>query len=284
MPNRVIKDSIWSSPTLAKLPLDAQLHWPRWLLMADDWGCFNADPDVIRGLVYPKVPSMTIKKIFDLCQTYVKAGLLFLWEESERLWGYFTSWNGHQFCNVTHLDEDGKQLRHKRKTSEPPENELKAYLEQHKQISQSVSRELERIRAGQNKYRNPNPNPNPNPKTTIVSNSSANAEDSRPPSIEPSNGHVETPEEWKPVETHLRTLTILNQPELYDWTFWKRLDEGHREFPDLSICDELSKAEAWLLANPRKAATKKHWKRFILNWFTNATTRKVRYEKSQPYR
>ena len=108
MPNRVIKDSIWSSPTLAKLPLDAQLHWPRWLLMADDWGCFNADPDVIRGLVYPKVPSITMRKILDLCQTYVKAGLLFLWEESERLWGYFTSWNGHQFCNVTHLDEDGK--------------------------------------------------------------------------------------------------------------------------------------------------------------------------------
>lgn len=162
MPNRVIRDSIWSSPTLAKLPLDVQLHWPRWLLMADDWGCFNADSDVIRGLVYPKIPTMTAKKIQDLLGTYSHGGLLFLWSASDREWGYFTSWNGHQFCNVTHLDEDGKQLRHKRKTSEPPESELSAYLETHKLINQGVTEKLEQDRAGQNKYRNPNPNPNPN--------------------------------------------------------------------------------------------------------------------------
>lgn len=164
MPNRVIKDAIWSSPTLAKLPLDVQLHWPRLLLMADDWGCFNADPDVIKGLVYPKIATMTVRKICDLLKTYTEAGLIFLWKTGERLWGFFTSWHGHQFCNATHLNDDGKQARHQRKTPEPPENELSAYLAQHNQISQEVSGKLEQVRAVQNKYRNPNPNPNPNPR------------------------------------------------------------------------------------------------------------------------
>jgi hypothetical protein len=122
-------------------------------------------------------------------------------------------------------------------------------------------------------------------RTKSVSNNSADADDSRPPLLSASpNGHHETPEEWKPVEAHLRTLRILNRPELHDWVWWSHLDAAHKEFPDLSVCDELSKAEAWLLANPRKAATKKRWKQFILNWFTRATERKARYEKGQQYR
>src|SRR3972149_5348058 len=81
MSNRVIKDSIWSSPSLAKLPVDAQLHWPRLLLMADDWGCFNADLDVILGLVYPKMKGMTLKKVEALLKVYFEAGMLFLWQD-----------------------------------------------------------------------------------------------------------------------------------------------------------------------------------------------------------
>lgn len=49
MANRVIKDTILTSHTLAKLSIDAQLHWTRWLLMADEYGCFNADTSVIKG-------------------------------------------------------------------------------------------------------------------------------------------------------------------------------------------------------------------------------------------
>lgn len=163
--NRVIKDLIWSSPSLAKLTLAAQLHWPRWLLMADDWGCFNGDTDIIKGLVYPKLKAITLGVIEKLKDEYFNSGKLFLWSEGDRQYGYFTSWSNHQFCNATHLDDDGKQNRHKRKTPEPPPELLEEYLNLFKG-KQPLIEELERLRTSADKYRIPNPNPslNPNPK------------------------------------------------------------------------------------------------------------------------
>ena len=160
--NRVIKDLIWSSPSLAKLTLPAQLHWPRWLLMADDWGCFNADTDIIKGQVYPKLKAITPGIVDKLKDEYFNSGKLFLWLEGDRQYGYFTSWSNHQFCNATHLDEEGKQNRHKRKTPEPPKDLLEEYLNLFKE-NQPLTEELERVRTSADKYRNPIPIPIPNP-------------------------------------------------------------------------------------------------------------------------
>lgn len=162
--NRVIKDSIWSSRSLAKLSLGAQLHWPRWLLMADDWGCFNADTEVIKGLVYPKLKTITPGIIENLKDAYFNSGKLFLWSEGDREYGYFTSWSNHQFCNATHLDEEGKQNRHKRKTPEPPEKLLQEFLDLFKKENPPLTEDLERVRTLADKYRIPIPNPIPNPK------------------------------------------------------------------------------------------------------------------------
>lgn len=163
MPNRVIKDSICTSPSLAIMSEAAQLHWPRWLLLPDDWGCFNADTDVIKGFLYPKFKVITTKKIDNLKEEYYEAGKIFLWFENEREWGYFTSWNGHQFCNATQQGDDGKQVRHKRKTPEPPKKHLELFISVKIHKNQKDIVELERVRAIQNEYRIPNPNPIPNP-------------------------------------------------------------------------------------------------------------------------
>ena len=131
--------------------------------MADDWGCFNADLDVILGLVYPKMKGMTLKKVEALLKVYFEAGMLFLWQDGERHWGYFTSWNGHQFCNGTNLDDDGKQQRHRRKTPEPPREALEEYLNIYLYKKQVVSEKLEQFSTGGNISINPIPNPIPNP-------------------------------------------------------------------------------------------------------------------------
>lgn len=143
----------------------AQDHWPRWLLLADDWGCFNADAEVIKGLVYPKRKKVTVPKIMDLRAAYYVAGKLFLWGADGRTWGYFTSFGKHHpnFCNSTHVDGDGKQVRHKRKTSVPPEKELKEYFDKYIYKKRDVGDELEFKRALGDKYRVPVPNPNPVP-------------------------------------------------------------------------------------------------------------------------
>ncbi len=160
MANRVIKDSIWTSPTLAALSDFADGQFPRWLLLPDDWGCFNSDSRVIKGMVYPLRDSVTVKKIDALKQEYHDAGILFLWTEGGREWCYFVSFdNHHNYCNKTNADEDGKRQKHRRKTPEPPAEALAAYLKAFFVPGDALGKNG----AAGNKKLNPNPNPNPNP-------------------------------------------------------------------------------------------------------------------------
>ena len=128
--------------------------------MADDWGCFNADREVITGLVYPK-RGETKAKVQAIRQVYHDAGMLFLWEQDGREWGFFTSWDNHQFCNKLSVGDTGEYTKHRRKTPEPPEDLLTLYLQEH-------TKEFDIIRQDSTKLLNPNPIPNPIPKPTIT--------------------------------------------------------------------------------------------------------------------
>ena len=163
MPNRVIKDSIWSSKSLAKLKPYYQDQWTRWLLMADDWGCFNADREVIKGLVYPK-RGETKAKVQAIRQVYHGAGMLFLWEQNGREWGFFTSWDNYQFCNKLSVGETGEYTKHRRKTPAPPEDLLTLYLQEHTEEFDKVQQDSTKLL---NPIPNPKHNPNPNPKPIV---------------------------------------------------------------------------------------------------------------------
>jgi len=130
-PSRVIKDSIWNSPSLAMLLPYYQDQWPRWLLMADDWGCFNADPEVIKGHAYPKRKE-TVDKIIKIRDTFYNSGMLFIWTTTDlRTWGHFVNWEKHEYIGGTEYDRNGQRVRHRRKTPEPPQKELTEYLKSH---------------------------------------------------------------------------------------------------------------------------------------------------------
>lgn len=126
MPNRILKDSIWDSSTLAALPDFIEDQFPRWLLLSDDWGCFCADSDSIKGKVYPKRPKVTVKTVEDIRLVFYNAGLLFCWVEGDRLWGFWTNFGEHNY--TTSVDGGGDRQKTRRKTPEPPEHLLTAYL------------------------------------------------------------------------------------------------------------------------------------------------------------
>lgn len=152
MSNRVIKDSIWTSPSLAQLPLIADLSWPRWLLLSDDWGCFEADAEVIKGKAYPKRKEVKPSDIEKLKTIYNESGNLFLWKEGGREWGYFTNFDTHnEYCNSSGVNDVGKYTKHRRKTPEPPKDLLNEYL-----IKLS-----DKFRQVPTKSLNPNSVPNP---------------------------------------------------------------------------------------------------------------------------
>ena len=158
MSNRVIKDSIWDSPTLGLLPDYFEDQFPRWLLLADDWGCFNANAVKIKGDVYPNRVKESPGQIEKIKQKFAEVGLLFLWTEGGREWGYFVSFDSHHsFCNKTSTDEGKKRQKHRRKTPEPPKDLLDNYLK-------SIGTMWDNMGHLGTKGSNPNPNPNPNPK------------------------------------------------------------------------------------------------------------------------
>lgn len=156
MSNRVIKDLIWASPKLAKCTITTQLHFPRLVLLSDDWGCFNADAEVIKGLAYPKM-KITPKKIFELLKELYDMGLLFVWRAGHHTWGYWMKWDEHGFSSGSEYNNGGQRVKHRRKTPVPPERELKKYISEH---LGTIGDNLEKSAS----YPNPNPNPNLNPK------------------------------------------------------------------------------------------------------------------------
>lgn len=130
MSNRVIKDIIWDCPTLAKLPDYYEDQFPRWLLLPDDWGCFNANPDRLKGMLYPNRKKETSGKIIEMKKIFSDAGLIFFWEDNGRDWGFIVSFESHHnYSNKGSVEDGNKRVRHTRKTPEPPREKLEVYLQ-----------------------------------------------------------------------------------------------------------------------------------------------------------
>ncbi len=131
MPNRILKESILDSPTLARLDDFIQDQFPRLLLLVDDWGCFNADPEAVKGRAYPKRKKVTVKTVETILEAFWNEGMLFRWMEGDRIYGYWVAWDEHNYCNGSQVDEDGKQVKHRRKTPAPPSDQLAQYVKAH---------------------------------------------------------------------------------------------------------------------------------------------------------
>jgi uncharacterized phage protein (TIGR02220 family) len=114
MPNRIIKQSIWTSPNFNKLSAGAERHFYRILMTTDDFGCFEATPAVIKGLCYPLQPDVSEAEIKDWYAELESAGLTKFWEHEGRRYGIFVTFQQHQRIRATH----------QRKTPLPPEHLL----------------------------------------------------------------------------------------------------------------------------------------------------------------
>ena len=122
MSNRIILDRLWDSDKLAACSIEAQLHYPRIYLMCDDWACFEIDIVSIQRLAYKKMPGIKRADIFSWLKEYVDHGLLFVWanEHNDNEFGYWTGAEEGRLPSPTR--------RRKRRTPEPPSNELASYL------------------------------------------------------------------------------------------------------------------------------------------------------------
>ena len=110
MPNRIIKESIWTSHNLNKLSPSAERHFYRILLACDDWGCVEITPPIIKGKCYPLAQSVDEKSIIVWNAELIDNQIIKIWEIESRVYGQFIKFEDHN-----ELTE-----KHKPKTPPPP--------------------------------------------------------------------------------------------------------------------------------------------------------------------
>lgn len=110
MPNRMIRESCRTSPTLDELSDGAERTFWRLTTVADDYGRFEADPRVVLSACYPlRAGRLDVGQVEAWLKEMVSVGLVLLYRVGQKLYGVFVSWAKHQ------------QIRAKRsKYPEPP--------------------------------------------------------------------------------------------------------------------------------------------------------------------
>ena len=94
MPNRIIKESIWTSPNFNELSVYADRHFYRILMLADDYGCFESTPAIVRGKCYP-------------LQESIRRGDVEKWQNELRDKNIIQSWiaDGHEYSMFVTFDK-----------------------------------------------------------------------------------------------------------------------------------------------------------------------------------
>lgn len=121
MPKRLIDSSISTSPSLRICSPRAQDAFHRFIVLADDFGCFEADPTLLAGLGWPFRRDVTEADIRSWLVEYAMAGMLLLWEHGGRWYAFLAGWNGPR-GQKARVEYHATRAKHgsKRKTPKPP--------------------------------------------------------------------------------------------------------------------------------------------------------------------
>ena len=124
----------------------AEAWWNRFHLAADDWGIFIAEPEWLKGRLWPYRKSMTTQKILSILSEYEKTELIFCWDvrtvyaqctHNERTkYGFFTGWFEHQ--TMRYLS--------KRKFPAPPEENYQFIIEKQNEHERTGTKHIKVMR------------------------------------------------------------------------------------------------------------------------------------------
>lgn len=96
MPNRIIKQSICESETIAALSDFEFRLWVTLIVLVDDAGRGDARPAIIKGRGFPLRTRTTEKDISDALHGLAGKGCIVLYEVDGRSYFYFPTWGKHQ--------------------------------------------------------------------------------------------------------------------------------------------------------------------------------------------
>lgn len=96
MPNRIIKETIRTSDTVASLTDFEFRLWIGLIVSADDAGRGDARPAIIKGSCFPLRERLTVKEIDTALHGLAAKGCISLYEVDGKPYFWFPSWSKHQ--------------------------------------------------------------------------------------------------------------------------------------------------------------------------------------------
>lgn len=97
VPNRILRESIRTSPTVDLLSASAEVLFYRMITVADDYGRFEADPRILRSMCFPlRVDCMTTAAVEALYAELEAAGLVSTYTVNAKKFGVFATWGKYQ--------------------------------------------------------------------------------------------------------------------------------------------------------------------------------------------
>ena len=180
MPNRIIKESLRSSRSVNALT-DFQFRlWVYLITYVDDYGRGSADPELLKGFVFPRRKGITEAQIQQALLDLANTGMVILYEVDGEPYFYFPNWGEHQRIQTK-----------KSKFPAPPENATSGGI-QNSAVRNGVTQKPTVTHgdsrwntvdngnpppeSNPNPIQNPNTNTNPNPTRVRARGGSDNAE------------------------------------------------------------------------------------------------------------
>src|SRR5690606_17499319 len=103
MPNRILKESICTSDTLAQLTAEEERLFYRLIVQADDWGRFDGRAQVIRAACFPlQLDDITTDDVESWLHRLADVGLIRFYTVDGRRYLYFATWHKHQQKRAKH--------------------------------------------------------------------------------------------------------------------------------------------------------------------------------------
>lgn len=102
MPNRIIKDSIRTSKSVNSMT-DFQFRlWVYLITYVDDYGRGSADPELLKGFVFPRRKGVTESTIEKALADLANSGSILLYDVDGESYFCFPNWSDHQRIQTKH--------------------------------------------------------------------------------------------------------------------------------------------------------------------------------------